>query len=193
MAFSLGFAQSREMPNVAFFVCQNRAQDYFWKPEYQSHANGTTGIAAVYLSSPASARDAALVEQDVRWEVSPVVGGFKVVWFLARATCLTPQAIGERDLSLECPAMSTPVLAGMASATEMIYGKLSLGPRTRSRISCRSRVAGNAPPPATRKLLASLRPDINDAWSAETPNTSTKVAGTLPDVETTGNLRRKRR
>ena len=53
--------------------------------------------------------------------------------------------------------------------------------------------AGNALPPATRKLLASLRPDINDAWSAETPNTSTKVAGTLPDVETTGNLGRKRR
>jgi hypothetical protein len=53
--------------------------------------------------------------------------------------------------------------------------------------------AGNALPPATRKLLASLRPDINDAWSAETPNTSTKVAGTLQDVETTGNLRRKRR
>ena len=47
------FIQSKEMPNVAFFVCQNRAQDYFWKPEYQSHANGATGTAAVYLSSPA--------------------------------------------------------------------------------------------------------------------------------------------
>ena len=51
--------------------------------------------------------------------------------------------------------------------------------------------AGNALPPATRKLLASLRPGINVAWSPETPNT--KVAGTPHDVETTGNLRRKRR
>jgi hypothetical protein len=53
--------------------------------------------------------------------------------------------------------------------------------------------AGNTLPPATRKLLASLRPDINDAWSPEKPNASTKVAGTPQDVETTGNLRRKRR
>src|SRR5215204_4426778 len=43
VGFSLGFLQSREMPRVAFFVCQNRAQNYFWKPEYQSHTNGVTG------------------------------------------------------------------------------------------------------------------------------------------------------
>ena len=61
VAFSLAFVQSPEMPKVAFFVCENRAQDYFWKPEYQSHPNGATGIVSVYLSSPAPERDAAFV------------------------------------------------------------------------------------------------------------------------------------
>src|SRR6516162_1868759 len=61
VAFSLGFVQSPKMPSVAFFVCENRAQEYFWKPEYQSHANAATGIVAVYLSSMAPERDAAFV------------------------------------------------------------------------------------------------------------------------------------
>ena len=119
VAFSLGFIQSREMPNVAFFVCQNRAQDYFWKPEYQSHANGATRIAAVYLSSPAPERDAAFVSKMFGGEVSSVVGGFKVMCGPSQELrVLTPQAIGERDRSLEWPAMSTPVLAGIALATD---------------------------------------------------------------------------
>jgi hypothetical protein len=61
VAFSLAFVQSGEMPRVAFFVSQNRAQDNFWKAEYQSHANGAAGIVAVYLLSPAPERDAAFV------------------------------------------------------------------------------------------------------------------------------------
>src|SRR4051812_36510697 len=119
VGFSLGFIQSKEMPNVAFFVCQNRAQDYFWKPEYQSHANGATGIAAVYLSSPAPERDAAFVNKMFGGEVSSVVGGFKVMCGPSQELrVLTPQAIGERDRSLEWPAMSTPILASIALATD---------------------------------------------------------------------------
>src|SRR3954453_23081611 len=127
VGFSLGFIQSKEMPNVAFFVCQNRAQDYFWKPEYQSHANGATGIAAVYLSSPAPERDAAFVSKMFGGEVSSVVGGFKVMCGPSQdLRVLTPQAIGERDRSLEWPAMSTPVLAGIPLATDSKQGRTSL-------------------------------------------------------------------
>jgi catechol 2,3-dioxygenase-like lactoylglutathione lyase family enzyme len=100
VGFSLGFIQSREMPNVAFFVCENRAQDYFWKPEYQSHANGTTGIAVVYLSSPAPERDAAFVAQDVRWRSEFCRRRLQGdVWSLARATCSdSPSDKGTRSL-----------------------------------------------------------------------------------------------
>jgi hypothetical protein len=60
VAFSLAFVQSPEMPKVAFFVCENRAQDYFWNPEYQSHANGApqaigerdSAVAGVEIGTP---------------------------------------------------------------------------------------------------------------------------------------------
>src|SRR5262245_31264678 len=44
VAFTLAFAQSPEMPRVAFMVSQNRAEEFFWKAEYQSHPNGVQAI-----------------------------------------------------------------------------------------------------------------------------------------------------
>ena len=119
VAFSLAFVQSPEMPKVAFFVCENRAQDYFWKPEYQSHPNGATGIVSVYLSSPAPERDAAFVSKMFGGEVSSSAGGCTVACGPSQQLCiLTPQAIAERDSSaaggLE---VGTPILAGIALAT----------------------------------------------------------------------------
>ena len=119
VAFSLAFVQSPEMPKIAFFVCENRAQDYFWKPEYQSHPNGATGIVSVYLSSPAPERDAAFVSKMFGGEVSSSAGGCTVACGPSQQLCiLTPQAITERDSSaaggLE---VGTPILAGIALAT----------------------------------------------------------------------------
>lgn len=56
VGFSLGFATSAEMPDLAFFVCQNLAQEYFWKPDYQAHANAAEEIAAVTLAAREPAR-----------------------------------------------------------------------------------------------------------------------------------------
>jgi Glyoxalase-like domain len=75
LAFSLAFVQSPDMPDVAFFACENRTQDAFWKPQYQSHANGATGIAAVYLASPNPERDAAFVGKMFAGDVAGLPGG----------------------------------------------------------------------------------------------------------------------
>jgi catechol 2,3-dioxygenase-like lactoylglutathione lyase family enzyme len=118
VAFSLAFVQSPEMPKVAFFVCENRAQGYFWKPEYQSHANAAAGIAAVYLSSPAPERDAAFVSKMFGGEIRPIAGGCVVACGPSQELrLLTPQAIAERDSSFAGAKASTPVLAGIALAT----------------------------------------------------------------------------
>jgi hypothetical protein len=92
VAFSLAFVQSPEMPRVAFFVCENRAQDYFWKSEYQSHANGVTGIVAVYLSSLAPERDAAFVNKMFGGKVSSVPGGCSVACESGRFLRSNPRA-----------------------------------------------------------------------------------------------------
>jgi Glyoxalase-like domain len=119
VSFSLAFIQSPEMPRVAFFACENRAQDHFWKPEYQSHANGATGIVAVYLSSPAPERDAAFVGRMFGGQISPLLrGGWRVACGPSQELrILTPQAITERDSSFTGVASDTPILAGIALAT----------------------------------------------------------------------------
>jgi catechol 2,3-dioxygenase-like lactoylglutathione lyase family enzyme len=49
VAFSIAFVTHAEMPNAAFFVCQQHSPQHFWKPEYQSHANGARAIREVVM------------------------------------------------------------------------------------------------------------------------------------------------
>jgi hypothetical protein len=51
VAFSLAFVTHPMMPDVAFFTCQQHAPQYFWKPEYQRHANGATAIVEVVMAA----------------------------------------------------------------------------------------------------------------------------------------------
>ncbi|WP_137392149.1 VOC family protein [Rhodoligotrophos defluvii] len=44
VGFSLAFAAHEAMGRAGFFVCQQRAPQYFWKREYQVHANGALGL-----------------------------------------------------------------------------------------------------------------------------------------------------
>jgi catechol 2,3-dioxygenase-like lactoylglutathione lyase family enzyme len=102
LAFSLAFVQSPEMPDVAFFVCENRTQEAFWKPEYQSHENGATAIAAVYLVSPNPERDAAFVGKMFAGDVERMPGGgFRIACGPAQELrILTPEGVRARDASL---------------------------------------------------------------------------------------------
>ena len=49
--FSLAFVTEPSMPDAVFFTCQQHAPQYFWRPEYQKHANGAIRIAEVVMSA----------------------------------------------------------------------------------------------------------------------------------------------
>jgi hypothetical protein len=49
VAFSLAFVTHEAAPQAAFFTCQQHAPEFFWKPEYQSHANGAQAIAEIVM------------------------------------------------------------------------------------------------------------------------------------------------
>ena len=51
VAFTLTFVVDPRMPEIAFFSCQQHNPEAFWKPEYQVHENGATGIGGVTLVS----------------------------------------------------------------------------------------------------------------------------------------------
>lgn len=120
VAFSLAFVQSPHMPRVGFFVCENRAQNLFWKPQYQSHANGATGIVAVYLSSPDPERDAAFVSKMFGGKVRPISGGCSVGCGPAQEVrVLTPQATAALGGAIDAEG---PGLAGIAIAADRRQG-----------------------------------------------------------------------
>ena len=49
--FELGFVTSPLMPDVLFYVCDNKAEQHFWKPEFQEHANSAEEIEAIVFCS----------------------------------------------------------------------------------------------------------------------------------------------
>ncbi len=49
VGFSLAFVTHRDMPGTAFFTCQQHAPQYFWKAEYQTHANTARIIRAAVM------------------------------------------------------------------------------------------------------------------------------------------------
>jgi catechol 2,3-dioxygenase-like lactoylglutathione lyase family enzyme len=112
VSFSLAFAWSPDMPRVGLFSCQNRAPQFFWKTQYQKHANGADSIATVYLASPEPRRDAGFIGAMFGGEVEPVADGWRVACGTDQElVLLTPEAIARLDASF-VPA-GGPTLAGI--------------------------------------------------------------------------------
>ena len=93
VGFSLGFATSLEMPELAFFVCENRAQEHFWKPDFQDHANGAEGIASVLLAAREPARHAEFVAGLFDGAVTERPGGVSVACGPHRIDIVEPEAV----------------------------------------------------------------------------------------------------
>lgn len=49
VAFSLAFAGDPLAPEIGFAVCEQHFPDNFWNERFQTHANGTTGVAGAVL------------------------------------------------------------------------------------------------------------------------------------------------
>ncbi|WP_420403593.1 VOC family protein [Nisaea sp.] len=114
VAFSLGFATSPDMPRIAFFVCENRAQEYFWKPDFQSHRNETESISAVYFCSQMPERDAAFLARLFGGGVALHDGGFAVsAGDVQELRVLSPDAIAALDASFAAPEDGSTVMAGL--------------------------------------------------------------------------------
>src|SRR5262249_53341353 len=83
-----------------------------------SHANGATGIVAVYLSSAAPERDAAFVNQMFGGKVSAIAGGYSVACGPSQELrVLTPPDMVKHDSSFTEAEKGIPLLAGIAVAT----------------------------------------------------------------------------
>lgn len=114
VAFSLAFASDPRIPEAAFFVCQQHAPQYFWKPEYQLHANGALAVTEVVMAAdtpPALADFYAGLQESQAVTVQD--GGLDVATARGRITVLPPDAAGERFPGLPLPgAPDSPHFVG---------------------------------------------------------------------------------
>lgn len=115
VSFSLTFATSPDMPEIAFFVCHNRAQEYFWKPEFQQHSNGARGMKAVYIASSDPERDAAFVAKMFGGAVTALEDGKAVACGAGQEVrVISHEAASRRDPSLQLAQGDSPIFVGIA-------------------------------------------------------------------------------
>ncbi|MEM6905165.1 MAG: VOC family protein, partial [Pseudomonadota bacterium] len=50
VSFRLAFSTPPGLAPLAFFSCHNEFPENFWKPDFQSHANGTRGIREIVIA-----------------------------------------------------------------------------------------------------------------------------------------------
>jgi Glyoxalase-like domain len=64
VGFTLAFALDEQLPDVAFFTCQQHFPDAFWSPDLQRHANGATNVIDVSLDVALPVPDRVIVAGD---------------------------------------------------------------------------------------------------------------------------------
>ncbi|MEM8792179.1 MAG: VOC family protein [Pseudomonadota bacterium] len=101
VGFSLAYALPPGLGRSGFFTCHNRFPENFWKPDFQVHANGATGMAEVCLAVDAPAETAVTVQVISGATAEQVEGGL-----------VFPTGTGQRFL-----ALTPATIAGMTGLT----------------------------------------------------------------------------
>jgi len=130
VAFSLAFVTDPRMPDSAFFTCQQHAPQYFWKREYQAHANGARTIAEAIMVAPeppALTSFFAKLQGTVSVRVND--GTLGVATARGRITVLTAEAFDRRfpdDGARAADAPPTPYFAAFSIACSDIEAAANL-------------------------------------------------------------------
>ena len=106
VSFSLAFVTHAAMPQAAFFVCQQHAPQYFWKQEYQRHANGASAVAEIVMAAEAPAQFAEFFSRLLDPQAVEAVGnGLRIALSGAAMTVLDRDGLRARwpDAGLDEP------------------------------------------------------------------------------------------
>jgi len=120
VAFSLAFVTEPRMPEAAFFTCEQHAPEFFWKPEYQRHANGARAVVEVVMlaNDPGGFADffGKLVEPDA---VSRAEGALRVALGDGALSLLDATRLAQRFAGIRLrDVLRKPHFAGYSIAVE---------------------------------------------------------------------------
>jgi len=94
--FRLTFTTDRAMPAAPFFTCNHHhAAEVFWKPAFQAHENGASGVAEVLMTADDPTPHAAFLER-LFGAAEEVPGGLRAQMSGACLCLLTPEALQVR-------------------------------------------------------------------------------------------------
>ncbi len=123
VAFSLGFVTSPALPDLAFFVCQQPAPEYFWKPDYQAHGNGARSIVAIYLASEDPDAHVGFFTRLTGGALEEIDGGQRIAFGGQELLLMTPEAIRAVVPGFRADQVGAAEFAGLAiSSTTMASG-----------------------------------------------------------------------
>ena len=105
VAFTLAFVTHPQMPDAAWFVCQQHFPEHFWKPQYQQHRNGARAMQCVWMQArnPAQFKDF-LAQLFTEGQVTEQDGGITLELDYGRVALRTAQALAEKFPRLPLPA-----------------------------------------------------------------------------------------
>lgn len=96
LGFSLAFASLPDCPRAAFFTCHNLNPDYFWKPEFEGHANGAREIAEAVLVAEDPGRLESFATAFAAADAEAIDGGLRIPCERHYLSIVTPDAFQHR-------------------------------------------------------------------------------------------------
>jgi hypothetical protein len=112
VGFSLAFATDPNLPDMAFFTCQQHAPQHFWKAHYQRHPNRALTVLEVSLVAERPSDHTQFLSAFAGIAAQPIKGGITVRTARGNISCVTPQCFTE-SFAREAPNLGEgPRLAG---------------------------------------------------------------------------------
>lgn len=100
-------------PGGRVFVCEHLTRDLVWRPEYQRHANGATGLAAIAIVCNDVAKTAQTYERLFDSRAKPIAEGLLVETADTPLAFVTAQSLAKRLPDLWISARPAPLFAAL--------------------------------------------------------------------------------
>lgn len=143
VGFSLAFATHADMPKVAFFYCQQHAPQYFWKADYQRHANTAVGIGEVAMVASEPLHYSAFLETLSQGETVVSADNMVRIKTPRGMLAMYSPAAFETAYGFAAPSLSDgPVLAGYR--IEVANREVALNHLDAAHVSWRETPSGHA-------------------------------------------------
>jgi len=112
-AFRIVQLPADQTPGCRMFLCQHFTRDVVWRPEYQRHALGATGLAAVAVVVEDPARAAPSYTRIFDTRPAPIAEGLRIDTGSAPIALAARGKLGRRLAGAELPARPRPFVAAL--------------------------------------------------------------------------------